>query len=46
MNTITGHNYNGPTWSPYLKWDNKDDDEENENNDQIYDDYSDPYGGH
>ena len=48
-NNPGGNNYDGPLWSPHLKWDKKDDyDEEMEkfDKDRLYDDYSDPYGGH
>ena len=49
MNTTNnpgGNNYDGPLRSPYLNWDRKDEDEQDDIKDELYDDYSDPYGGH
>ena len=49
MNTTNnpgGNNYDGPIWSPYLNWDKKDEDEQDDIQDREFTPENDPYGGH
>ncbi len=45
MNTIFSGNYEGPLYAPHPNLIEEDDIKEDEN-EIIYDDYSDPFGGH
>ena len=42
-NTTGGNNYDGPIWSPYLKWDRKDEDEQDDIQEIEFTPENDPY---
>ena len=45
-NNPGGNNYDGPTWSPYLNWDRKDEDEQDDIQEIEFTPENDPYGGY